>query len=127
MATRFNLESMEIDALIRLRQAIGIVLNSKAAELRTQLQSLESGKRPSKTRRVSNGRSLKGVKLAPKYRDTKDRSLVWAGRGARPRWMQERLKAGAKQEDFLIARPAKATASRKRKAGKKAGRRKKRA
>jgi hypothetical protein len=41
--------------------------------------------------------------------------------------MQERIKAGAKQEDFLIARPAKATASRKRKAGKKAGRRKKRA
>jgi hypothetical protein len=28
--------------------------------------------------------------------------------------MQERIKAGAKQEDFLIARRAKATASRKK-------------
>jgi hypothetical protein len=32
--------------------------------------------------------------------------------------MQERIKAGAKQEDFLIARRAKATASRKKSAAK---------
>ena len=119
MVNKLNLASMEVGALIKLRDDIGVVLSSKAAELKKQLQSLESDEwKGSKKGRPADGHSLKGIKLAPKYRDTKDPSLVWAGRGARPRWMQERIKAGAKQEDFLIARP-RAMASRKKSTRKK--------
>ena len=115
MVNKLNLATMEIDRLIKLREEIGVVLSSKAAELKKQLQNLESGEwTGSKKGRPADGHSLKGVKLSPKYRDTKDPSLIWAGRGARPRWMQERIKAGAKQEDFLIARPTRAMASRKK-------------
>src|SRR5437870_1354522 len=93
-----NLATMGIEALIRLRDDIGTVLGHKTAELKKQLQRLEGGIWTSpRGRGVARGRPSKGKKLAPKYRDTKDPSQVWAGRGARPRWMEERIRAGAKQ------------------------------
>ena len=48
------------------------------------------------------GSSLKGKKVAPKYRNPKNRSETWAGRGATPRWMAAAIKTGKKKEDFLI-------------------------
>jgi H-NS histone family len=50
--------------------------------------------------------SLKGQKVAPKYRNPKNRSETWAGRGVMPRWMAAEIKAGKKREDFLIQKPA---------------------
>jgi len=103
--TPFKLAAMGVDALIKLRDDIGAVLSQKSTDLKRQLQRLETGSWGSSTGRgaAKRGRPRKGRKLPPKYRDSKDPSLVWAGRGARPRWMEERIKAGAKQEDFLIA------------------------
>lgn len=37
-------------------------------------------------------------KVAVKYRDGDN---TWAGRGKRPRWLQDKLAAGARVEDFL--------------------------
>ena len=123
----FNLASMGIEALIKLRDDIGTMLSHKTTELKRQLQRLESGSFGSTRGRGAGrgGRSLKGGTLPPKYRDTQDPSQVWAGRGARPRGMEERLNAGAQQEDFLIAGAAGAKASRKRAAPKRRGRKKK--
>ncbi len=123
----FNLASMGVEALIKLRDDIGTMLSHKTSELKRQLQRLEAGSFGATRGRGAprGGRSLKGGKLPPKYRDTQDPSQVWAGRGARPRWMEERIKAGAKQEDFLIAGAAGAKASRKRAAPKRRGRKKK--
>jgi DNA-binding protein H-NS len=121
--TPFRLGAMGIEALIRLRDEIGTVLSEKTTELKRQLQRLETGSwGASRGKTVARGRPRKGRKLPPKYRDPKDPSLVWAGRGARPRWMEERIKAGAKQEDFLIA-PGQAGA-RKRSAPRKTRKRK---
>ena len=44
--------------------------------------------------------SLKGRKVAVKYRDGSGNA--WAGRGAQPVWLREKLKAGAKLEDFAV-------------------------
>ena len=52
--------------------------------------------------------ALKGRKVAIKYRDRSGNS--WAGRGAQPVWLREKLKAGAKLEDFAVH---KSVASRK--------------
>jgi DNA-binding protein H-NS len=55
--------------------------------------------------KVVNGRgkSLKGRKVAPKYRSRKDPKMTWAGRGATPVWMREEMKAGKLKKDaFLI-------------------------
>jgi DNA-binding protein H-NS len=92
-----NLASMSVDALLKLRDDIGKVLTSKANELKHQLSRLQA-----ETDYGNRGRSssLKGRKVAVKYRDTAGRT--WAGRGAQPVWLREKLKAGAKLEDFAV-------------------------
>ena len=50
------------------------------------------------------GRARKGKgTVAVKYRDPKNRTNTWTGRGRMPRWMATATKGGkAKKEDFLI-------------------------
>lgn len=40
--------------------------------------------------------------VADKYRNPKDFTQTWTGRGKRPRWLQEMLDRGGKLENFLI-------------------------
>lgn len=40
--------------------------------------------------------------VAPKYRNPADPSVTWSGRGKRPRWFNDALKAGKKEKDLLI-------------------------
>jgi DNA-binding protein H-NS len=96
-----NLASMTVDALIKMRDDIGKILSDKAEQLQSQLAALGEH---SGTGRRQKGRvgSLKGRKVAPKYRNPKNRAETWAGRGAMPRWMATEIKAGKKREDFLI-------------------------
>jgi DNA-binding protein H-NS len=49
--------------------------------------------------RTSARRKSKPVK--PKYRNPADGS-TWSGRGKRPRWFNDALKAGKKEKDLLI-------------------------
>jgi DNA-binding protein H-NS len=44
--------------------------------------------------------SMKGRKVPVKYRDKQGNT--WAGRGAQPVWLREKLKGGAKLEDFAV-------------------------
>ena len=46
------------------------------------------------------GHKGKGSKVAPKYRNPKDPSQTWTGRGRRPLWI---AKAGGDMERFLIS------------------------
>jgi DNA-binding protein H-NS len=98
MARPLNLAKMSLEALIEMRDDIGKILSDKAGQLQTQLAVLGLGNGGDK-RRVSK---VKGRKVAPKYRNPKNRSETWAGRGATPRWMVAAIKAGKKKEDFLI-------------------------
>jgi DNA-binding protein H-NS len=90
---------MSIDELLKLRDDIGRILSHKAAELRDQLSRLGD-----KTGYKARGRrsSLRGRKVAIKYRDKSGNT--WAGRGAQPIWLREKLKAGAKRETLLFKR-----------------------
>jgi len=61
-------------------------------------------------------KSLRGRKVAVKYRDRSGNT--WAGRGHQPLWLRERLKSGAKLEDFAVQKTMaarKATPSKKSK------------
>jgi DNA-binding protein H-NS len=102
---RTSLASMSVHALLTLRDDVEKALSRRANELRDQLSRLgaQSGYR-------TRGRrsALKGRKVAVKYRDRSGNT--WAGRGAQPVWLREKLKAGAKLEDFAVY---KAVASRK--------------
>ena len=112
-----SLASMSVEALLQLRDRVTAALSGKAGELKRQLARLGSTD-------VGGGaargrRSLKGRKVPAKYRGPNGET--WAGRGARPRWMQEAMKGGAKPEDFLIAKGA----GGRRKAAAKRGRKRK--
>jgi DNA-binding protein H-NS len=47
------------------------------------------------------GRGTRG-KAAPKYRNPKDPTQTWAGRGRKPAWLEAALKKGAKLDSFKI-------------------------
>jgi DNA-binding protein H-NS len=100
---KINLASMAVDALLKLRDDVGAALSRKAKELEGQLSRLGH-----ETRKTGRGSALKGRKVAVKYRDRSGNT--WAGRGAQPVWLREKLKAGAKLEDFAVH---KSVASRK--------------
>ena len=48
------------------------------------------------------GRGKKRSKSAAKYANPEDRSQTYTGRGRRPKWLEARLKKGAKMDDFAI-------------------------
>jgi DNA-binding protein H-NS len=101
-----NLTKMSVDALLKLRTDVGAALSRRAKELESQLFRL-GGEIGSRAKTLKS--SLKGRKVAVKYRDKSGNS--WAGRGAQPVWLRDKLKAGAKLEDFAIH---KGVASRKK-------------
>ena len=106
MARRSGLASMSLDALVKLRDEVTATLSHQAQALRAQLANLTGGEPGRGRRKGSSAKSrITGRKVAPKYRD-KDGN-TWSGRGAQPRWMTAAIKAGARRDDFLIAKPAK--------------------
>jgi DNA-binding protein H-NS len=106
MARPSKLSSMTIDALLKLRADVTAALSRKAEALKEELASLGSNDAEVGRIAVHGRKSLKGRKVAPKYRDPATGD-TWAGRGARPRWLVARLKAGKKLEDFSIGKLAK--------------------
>src|SRR6478735_7493360 len=107
MARPSKLASMSVEALLQLRDDIGSVLSRKAGQLQTQLAALgDGGWTAKKAVGRPRGSKMKGRKVAPKYRNPKNRSETWAGRGAMPRWMAAQIKAGKKREDFAIDKSA---------------------
>jgi DNA-binding protein H-NS len=101
MARTPSLASMSVDSLLKLRDDIGKVLSQKAVQLEDQLSKLGgevgSGRR-------GRGSAMKGRKVPTKYRDKEGNT--WAGRGAQPVWLREKLKAGTKLEDFAVQKTA---------------------
>ena len=107
MARPSKLASMSVEALLQLRDEVGSVLSRKAGQLQTQLAALgDGGWTAKKAVGRPRGSKMKGRKVAPKYRNPKNRSETWAGRGAMPRWMAAEIKKGKKREDFAISKSA---------------------
>jgi len=115
-----NLENMDVNALIELRSEIDMTLTERSRDLQRQLRLLDGhghrgrGRPPARAQRVS---SLRGVKVAPKYRGPG--AETWAGRGATPRWLTALIKKGHSIEEFAIARGKRAAAAGKKSAAKK--------
>jgi len=110
---RTNLSSMSVEELLKLRDDVGKVLSQKAVQLEAQLSKLggEAG-----SGRRGRGSAMKGRKVAVKYRDKAGNT--WAGRGAQPVWLREKLKTGAKLEDFAVQKTAAARKASPRRAKK---------
>jgi DNA-binding protein H-NS len=113
MARTASLNSMSVEALLKLREDVGKVLSQKAVQLEQQLSNLggEVG-----SGRLARRSGMKGRKVPIKYRDKEGNT--WAGRGAQPVWLREKLKAGTKLEDFAVQKTAAARKASPRKAKK---------
>ena len=96
-----NIKNLSVPQLLAMRSDIDRLLQSKRSELQAQLA--EIGGEAVATRRAG---SIKGTKVAPKYRHPKT-GETWSGRGGTAGWLAREIKAGRKKEDFLIAKPAK--------------------
>jgi DNA-binding protein H-NS len=106
-----QLKTMDVSALLELRGKIDAILSSKRSELEAQLAAFNSGNggghvvgngKIAKVK-VSNGKTGKRAKAAPKYQSKKDKSVKWSGRGMTPIWMRDEMKGTKlKKDDFLI-------------------------
>jgi DNA-binding protein H-NS len=109
---KLNLTNMDVPSLLNLRKQVDEALAHRRTELEKQLRDLGGVVRG--RRGVSK---LKGRKIEAKYRSPSGKT--WAGRGARPRWLAEAIKAGQSAEDFLIEKPPTIAKKRKKRRAKK--------
>jgi DNA-binding protein H-NS len=90
----------ELNALhAKVQAAIVEKRVSERHEMRSKMEELARASGFS-VAELFGGRKGKGSKIAPKYRNPKDSSQTWTGRGRRPNWMVE---AGGDVKRFLIA------------------------
>jgi DNA-binding protein H-NS len=110
-------QSMSVDDLWRLHEGIVAVIAEKIhAEkhrLETRLQQLgaiptsanvRSRANPPKEQKARQEQKARRPypEVKPKFRDSRDPSVTWSGRGKLPRWLTQHLKSGKKLEDFKI-------------------------
>jgi DNA-binding protein H-NS len=111
---RSNLKSMSFEDLIELRGTLEQMISQKAMsakrELQDKLAALESLTGSSSNGQKKRRGVLSGTKVAPKYRNPKDRSQTWSGRGRTPLWLQAMIKQGHKVDEFAIRNSAAAEA-----------------
>ena len=102
------LEELTFEQLAKLVDAIQTHLDTKRRELREQLrQELiekagQLGIDPAELLPTPKSRGGKRSEVKPKYRDTRDPTQTWSGRGRVPKWLQERIAAGENKDDYLI-------------------------
>jgi DNA-binding protein H-NS len=98
-----QLEKMPLKELLALEAKIKAAIDEKRvterAEMRAKIEDMARASGFSATE-LFGGRRGKGGKVAVKYRNPKDPSQTWTGRGRRPNWMTE---AGGDPNRFLIS------------------------
>jgi DNA-binding protein H-NS len=91
-----NIKNLSVPQLLAMRADIDKLLQSRKVELQAQLAQIGGDGAGGKAR------SVKGSKVAPKYRHPKT-GETWSGRGGVAGWLAREIKSGKKREDFLIA------------------------
>jgi DNA-binding protein H-NS len=102
-----DLRSFSVDELWDLHEQIAAELAHKIAVEKTALED-----RLRRLGTVNVGADRQPAirkkrpypKVFPKYRNPKNRSETWAGRGKQPRWLVSELREGRNLDEFLIRR-----------------------
>lgn len=104
---RISVEKMTLKQIEALEAQIAAAKAKAAetakAELKAKIDALLAGSEFTITDLYPMiGRGKGRSKSAAKYANPDDRSQTYTGRGRRPKWLEARLKRGAKIEDFAI-------------------------
>lgn len=102
-----NLEKMSRKDLLDLRNRVEIAL--KSAEKRERKEALKAAEKAAAEFGFSlselsadSAKSAKGPKSKAKYKNPANPDQTWSGRGRKPQWVHEALKAGADIADLEI-------------------------
>lgn len=93
-ALRDQVDAAMIAAQAKEREQLRAKMEALAAQAGLTLTDVvHSGRRPSK---------LAGRQVPIKYRNPKNSSQTWTGRGRKPLWLVEAVRKGQKLETFLV-------------------------
>ena len=105
MATINGLDKMSYADLLKLQERIELAIAQKrveeAATTKEALRAMAEKAGFSLNDLFGKRGAKKGTGEA-KYRNPKDTSQTWTGRGRKPNWLVEAVKKGAKVETFKI-------------------------
>jgi DNA-binding protein H-NS len=112
MATNINVNTMNKAQLETLAQRVGKRLKevngSELQAARKAVQKIAKDSGFSMDDLIGSSPSTNATATAnttgrtPKYRNPKDHSQTWGGRGKHPGWLANAIKGGAKLEQFAI-------------------------
>jgi DNA-binding protein H-NS len=100
MVSKRDIARMDVDDLLKLRSEIADELVKRRDQISKTLDSIAPH---DSNRSRSRGSPMKGRKVPPKYKGP--HGELWAGRGAKPRWLTALLRKGRKLESFRIKHP----------------------
>ena len=105
MATINGLDKMSYAELLKLQERIEVAIAEKrsadAHTTKEQLRQMAEKAGFNINELFGRRGSSKGSGVA-KYRNPKDTSQTWTGRGRKPNWLVDAVKKGAKIESFAI-------------------------
>jgi DNA-binding protein H-NS len=101
---KVDLGSMSTDELWTLHENVSSILAERIAAEKARLEERLRKITPASGAIHVRHQRRPYPKVLPKYRNPKNRSETWAGRGKRPRWLVAQLRSGKKVEDFQIKR-----------------------
>ena len=92
--------------LLEARGAIDAALaerkEEERAEVKRKIAALATGSGFEITELFGRRRGVKKTASSAKYRNRKDASQTWTGRGRKPNWLVEAVSLGAKLESFEV-------------------------
>jgi DNA-binding protein H-NS len=106
MAKITGIEKASYKELVEAREAIEATLakrkEEERADVKRKIAELANDSGFEITELFGGRRGPKRTPSGAKYRNTKDVSQTWTGRGRKPNWLVEALGQGAKLESFEV-------------------------
>jgi DNA-binding protein H-NS len=103
----YDLEALSLSELKKMQKdvakAISTFEDRQKAEARAKVEALARDLGYSLAELVGTETKSSRAPAAQKYRHPENPALTWSGRGRKPQWFVEGLKAGKTAEDFTIS------------------------
>lgn len=106
--SKVNLDKLTHKDLLELQKDVAVAINQRRteelADLKKKMAEMAGASGFDLNELLSGKKAASGKRgpVAVKYRNPKDPSQTWTGRGRKPTWMVEALKKGAKMETFAV-------------------------